>query len=219
MLSLKIKVLTMVQNILIAGAAVVGGLLFVAKRAKQSGSKSKAKDKNAIPVAWPALIASSGILRDVKTSTIPLTTAKERSDNARRIFKAFKKEGYSDGVSLAAVVNADYESRLSNKAVGDSGKSVGLFQVHSKHGLSVKDRMKPDVNIKFILGDMAKNGMTVVDMDEDGASVAALSGRFAHDVERPSDRTASLVSRASHAKKLFPMVADLGSSKFEIIGA
>jgi len=209
----------MLQNVLIAGVAVIGGLLFVGKRAKKMGEIKKATKKNAIPVAWPGLIGSSSILRDVETSTIPMTTAKERSDNAKKIFKAFKKAGYSDGIALAAVVNADYESRLSNKAVGDSGKSVGLFQVHSKHGLSAKDRMKPDVNIKFILGDMAKNGMTVVDMDEDGASVAALSGRFAHDVERPADRTASLVSRASHAKKLFPMVANLSSAEFTIIGA
>ena len=182
------------------------------------GSKGKPKTSVGAKTPYPlqALLAQSSILKEVKTSTIPYTNGTERMKNATLIFKAFKKAGYSDGIALSAVVNADYESKLSNQAVGDSGNSVGLFQVHKMHGMSVKDRMNPTKNIAFILEDFKKNGVKIVGMDSDGATVAVLSGRFGHDIERPADRIGALSKRASYARSLFPGLADLSSAQIKV---
>jgi len=207
----------------LAGVALVAYLVFAQKGEGKGISMSlpsmgKPKSNGKTPYPLGMLLGTSSIVREVQTSTIPRTSGKERLANANRIFKAFKRAGWSDGVALAAIVNADYESKLSNKAIGDSGSSVGLFQVHKVHGMSVSDRMNPTKNINFILADIAKNGHKIVLMDKNHATVAVLAGQFGHDIERPRDRVGALTKRAVYAQSLFPMVANKTSAQIEVKG-
>ena len=198
------------QAAILAVGAVAAFLLW--------GKKGKSKPPGGrVPYPLQSVLASSSVVRTVNTGNIPYTDGTERMKNATSIFKAFKKQGYSDGIAMAAIVNADYESKLSNKAVGDSGNSVGLFQVHKIHGMSVKDRMNPTKNIRFILEDFRKNGLKIVDMDQKGATIAVLSGQFGHDIERPKDRVGALTKRASYARSLFPGLANRSSSEIEVL--
>jgi len=117
---------------------------------------------------------------------------------------------------MAAIVNSNYESRLSSKAAGDKGRSTGLFQINDKHGLSKSQRMNPATSIKFILGDFSRNGSRIVSEAANGASIARLSGYFGHDIVRPSDPVKALTKRAAYAQDLFPTIANLSSQEIEI---
>jgi len=209
-----------VELFAIAGLAIAAWFVFGQSKTggvpKVPGVGRRPSPPAKTPYPLAMLLGTSTIIREVQTSTIPRTSGKERMSNATRIFKAFKRAGWSDAVALAAIVNADYESKLSNEAVGDSGSSVGLFQVHKTHGMSVKDRMNPTKNIDFILRDIAKNGHKIVLMDKNHASVAVLAGQFGHDIERPADRVGALSKRAAYAQSLFPAVANRPASAIDV---
>lgn len=83
----------------------------------------------------------------------------------------------------AAVVNAWHESALDPNAIGDSGLSVGLFQLHERGagaGLSVEARQDPDANILRIIQEAEQRGASA----QRGRSNAELTVWFANQVER-----------------------------------
>lgn len=88
---------------------------------------------------------------------------------------------------VPAVCNAYAESRLNPEAEGDSGKSVGLFQLHESgagKGMSVEARKNSQLNTRRIIE---------VCQGPDGAALRAARGKspnweltrlFAHHIER-----------------------------------
>ena len=143
-------------------------------------------------------------------------SAAGRVRNAQIIVTEFLKAGFPLGVALSAVVNARHESDLSNAAVGDSGHSVGLFQLYDSGagaGMSVEERMDPYVNTKRIIEETKVYGnktyrdgrINLMDAYDQGASVATLSLIFGRDIERPKNKGAG---RDATARKLFPLIAD-----------
>ena len=67
------------------------------------------------------------------TDSITGLTSPQKA-NAAIIEKEFLNAGHSATVTAAAIVNALAESGLNAKAAGDSGASIGLFQMNRVGG-------------------------------------------------------------------------------------
>lgn len=139
-----------------------------------------------------------------------------RLSNARIIVREFLAAGFDWKVSLAAVVNANAESSLDNKAIGDGGASVGLFQLHERgggRGMSVADRQDPVLNARRMVQETKAawnatygNYRSLSSAVAAGAAVPELAGLFAVHVERPADKDGAYFARSASAKTLFPGV-------------
>lgn len=157
------------------------------------------------------LLGGNGALR--KLIPPEMKIPEDRLDNVDIIEREFKAAGYSTSLSAAAVVNAYAESKLNAKASGDSGNSIGLFQLHSKGGglgMSVEDRQDPVINTRRIIEIITepKNGnfgKTLREMEAEGVTdIAELTAVFCRDIERPKFTTLEMTKRRELAKKLFP---------------
>lgn len=132
--------------------------------------------------------------------------------NATIIAQAFDDAGLPDTATAAAIVNAYAESGLDHTAEGDSGHSIGLFQLSdwgAGHGMTVQERKDPYVNVATILQRevLAGMGKTFRRKASEGARVAELAAIFSRDIERPKDREGQAAKRSALAFKLFPTLA------------
>lgn len=92
-----------------------------------------------------------------------------------------------DWLVPAAVANAYAESRLDPGAVGDGGLSVGLFQLHARGGgagMSVSERVVPELNARRIFEIVAGPQGAAVRAARGEATHAELARLFAHHIER-----------------------------------
>ena len=141
-------------------------------------------------------------------------TAEGRLNNAKIILKEFLDADLPLGIALAAVVNAKHESDLSNKAAGDGGNSIGLFQINSRwHPLTPEERKDPIINTRYIIKMVKRYGGALTKEYNNGASVAELSVIFGRDIERPKNKG---VGRDKTARELFPAFADLDSTTLSL---
>lgn len=127
---------------------------------------------------------------------------------AAMIEEEFLAAGLPRSVAAAAIVNAKAESQLRPWASGDSGHSIGLFQLHDKgggHGMSVEERSDARTNIQTILKRevLGKMGATLRARAESGASVSELAAIFSRDIERPRDKRGEMDKRAKMTARLF----------------
>lgn len=175
---------------------------------------------------WASLLASAPFARQAGYGGV---TAATRLQNAKIIVEEFLSAGLPLGVALAAVVNADAESGLNHMAMGDNGKSVGLFQLHENgggKGMSAADRQNPRLNTRRIISEYAaaksrtsgvdlSQGKKVVPMESldaayaRGATVGDLAGLFAFHVERPWDLVGEKEKRAARARSTFSAIASV----------
>jgi hypothetical protein len=170
-----------------------------------------------LPTLWEGSEFQRSSRYDLEAGLSTAQSIAQRLKNANLIVVQFLRAGYPLGVALAAVVNARHESDLSNYAAGDSGRSIGLFQLYDSGagaGMTIEERQDPKTNTKRIIEetdiygvknyrDGRTNLMTAYDQ---GASVAELSLIFGRDIERPKNAGAG---RDGTARKLFPLIADL----------
>jgi hypothetical protein len=124
---------------------------------------------------------------------------------ARVIVEVFDAAGLPDCITAAALANAYAESALNPAAVGDGGKSIGLFQLHERgagSGMSVAERKDPRINAKTIIDREVNQpaGARLRRAAAAGASVAKLTVIFAEDLERPFDLSARATPEA-HARE------------------
>ncbi len=191
----------------IAGVAAAAWLVFKSRQ----GPKRKQSD-GSVYVDLDELLKRSSINKTWKSSTIPRTTASERVENATITVNQWLTAGYPMGVALAALVNADYESRTSNKATGDSGNSFGLYQLHVRgagKGMTEAQMRDPVQNTLAIMRDYASgNGDPVDSAMRSGATLAQMAGLFGKYVERPANKDV-VELRTAYARKLFPEIADV----------
>ncbi len=136
-----------------------------------------------------------------------------QKEMAKIIEQKFLAAGLPKSVAAAAIVNAYAESGLRPGARGDSGHSIGLFQLHDHgggHGMSVEDRMDPSINTDTILNrEVLKGfGRKLRSAAAGGASIAELSGIFSRDIERPKDKEGSMAKRERIARRFFGNAAD-----------
>jgi hypothetical protein len=152
-----------------------------------------------------------------------------RLQNAQIIVREFLAAGFPLQLALAAVVNAVKESGLNAAIKGDSGHSVGLFQIHDLNGKRqfTGDRTDPVYNTRWIMGEVEREGPkrkytkggpsgqtftgseTLYQAMERGASVAELAGLFGAYIERPDKVASEYSARKTLARTTFPIVADL----------
>lgn len=126
---------------------------------------------------------------------------------AALIEREFTAAGFSPLVAAAAVVNAYAESRLDPKAVGDSGRSIGLFQLSIKGagaGMSVAARQDPTTNTRTLIAREARALAKIKAAVAKGASLGDLVEMFSTYVERPGDKPGEAVKRRLYAVRLFP---------------
>lgn len=159
-------------------------------------------------------------------ATLALTLSGDRLANATIILEEFRAAGLPDGLALAAIVNADAESRLNARAIGDKGKSVGLFQLHEAgggRGMSTAERQDPRLNTRRIIQEYKAARAKTVYLDSAtdqriaaesidaamarGATVAEVAGLWAAYVERPFAAQAERIARAARAYVVVPLLA------------
>jgi len=148
-------------------------------------------------------------------------SAEGRLANAKIIVNSFLSAGFPIGIALAALVNAQHESRLSNNAVGDSGESIGLFQLRWSEaglgagaGMTVSERMDPQSNTDRIIVETQDYGTQLMEAYNAGASLATLSVIFGRDIERPADAS----GRDDTARKMFGPLADMPANQLVLAG-
>lgn len=122
------------------------------------------------------------------------------------ISREFAAAGYSAAVGAAAVVNAYAESGLNPNAVGDGGRSVGLFQLHERGGgagMTVEQRKDPAQNTRRIIeeANRAAGFRAVAAVSND---IPTLAAAFSTYVERPADKAGAEATRRALAQRFFP---------------
>ncbi len=170
-----------------------------------------------LPTLWEGSEFQRASRYDLEAGLSTAQSVAQRIKNAKLIVTQFLRAGYPLGIALAAVVNSRHESDLSNYAAGDSGRSIGLFQLYDSgagKGMTIEERQDPKKNTLRIIeetdiygkrsySDGRTNLMTAYD---NGASLADLAIIFGRDIERPANKGAG---RDKTARSLFPMIADL----------
>lgn len=113
-------------------------------------------------------------------------------------------------IVAAAVVNAWHESTLNPNAVGDSGASVGLFQLHIRgagSGLTTETRKDPRTNARIILKRevLGSFGEKLIRAAKNpNSTVAQLTAIFCERIERPRNKEIQGQRRARTAMQFFP---------------
>lgn len=200
----------------VAGVAAVAWLIYASK-----GSKTRTGPFEQVTrIDVPGLIGASSINKTISMSTIPRTTGEQRVDNSITSaelwleganFRGKKLKSVPMGIALAAIINADYESRSSNFATGDSGKSIGLYQIHERsRGSFSESELRTATGNTLRMMELYWSGRNarVEGAYQAGATVAELAGLFGKYVEKTANPNA-LTLRADYARKLFPSIADL----------
>lgn len=128
----------------------------------------------------------------------------------RIIFEEFRKAGFHRGVALAAVANAWAESSLNPNAVGDAGKSVGLFQLHEAgvgHGMSVEARRDPATNARTMANWGRREPRFMEVVNDPNSTLRDLTYAFTVYLERPQNMHEHGLSRAAWAERNYPSAA------------
>lgn len=158
--------------------------------------------------------------RTVAYSAVGLTDAQRV--NASVVEALFTAAGYSPSTIAAAIVNALAESGLNAAALGDGGKSVGLFQLNTVAGAGkghgVVSLQNAAYNTNTLLSVEKKALAKVEAVAKTGASVSTLAAAFAQLVERPSNVATAMASRAARAAIVFPLGAGGASSSRSPVG-
>lgn len=114
----------------------------------------------------------------------------QQLDIARRIEKRLRYHGFSDNMIIGAIANAHAESRLNPGAIGDKGKSTGVFQLN-KNGLG-KGMKKEDMHSVESSVDRvaraARKSKRLMRAERNGASAEEHTKIFCEDVMRPSHK-------------------------------
>ncbi len=161
---------------------------------------------------------SGGSTPQAPTSRPISAYKQDKQQNIRTIEEVFASKGYPIQMARAAITNARAESNFDNTAVGDQGRSVGLFQLNIQGagaGMSVEERMDPVKNTERIIETMQRVWNKTESGHESlasalarGASIAELAGLFCIYVERPANRERQLLYRQELARQLFGAEAD-----------
>lgn len=141
-------------------------------------------------------------------SLAPFGLSASQRAMAEIIEREFVRAGYPLIVAAAAIVNAYAESGLDPKAVGDSGRSIGLMQLNERgagRGLTVAQRQDPTTNVRTLIARETKALAKVKKLADEGASLPSVTGAFCSLVERPSDKAAKATYRAGLSYRFFPL--------------
>lgn len=105
-------------------------------------------------------------------------------NNVKTVIEVAKEKGIDPTLAVATML---VESGGDNKAVGDGGHSIGLFQLNDNGegaGMSVAQREDPRLNAETALSVFAQNENAVRDINRDGK---ISGGDLASQSQRPAD--------------------------------
>lgn len=125
---------------------------------------------------------------------------------ALMVEKELDEMDVSKNIIAAAIVNAVAESKLNANAIGDKGKSVGVFQLH-KDGLGNKLSIEERKNINIssnIIGIQILKDDRLFKRDNQGAEIGELTSIITEDIMRPKEILKEKKTRSMLAKILFP---------------
>ncbi len=112
-----------------------------------------------------------------------------REQNAAYIRSVFSAFGIPKVGQDAAIANAIAESNLNNMVAGDSGSSVGLFQINALGRKFAADRRDPVYNaLWMVTNEVIKPAGAKYLAAVAAGDVRLAAQRFAVDIERPADR-------------------------------
>ena len=119
-------------------------------------------------------------------------------DNACHVEVQMVRAGWNRELVVGALANAWHESRWTTDAVGDRGKSVGFWQLHSKglgHGMDAPSRMDLSVATDVVIRSSERQKLTTADFRTNGQA----SDAFCRKVMRPQhpDRDARKRARTA----------------------
>jgi len=128
----------------------------------------------------------------------------ERAVVAQTIETTLVANGISPRLARAATINAYAESKLNPLAVGDHGRSVGVFQLHTK-GMGNKMTYEQRINIKTSAERVAKalaKDKVILKMQDNCASMDQLVSAFTVRIMRPSKKKKRARERVALAHKI-----------------
>ena len=111
-----------------------------------------------------------------------------------------------NNIIAAAIVNGVAESKLDSNAIGDNGKSIGVFQLHNNglgNKISPYYRKNVHVNSSVVAIQILKN-KRLFDKDKHKASISELTAIIAKDIMRPDNIETQIIIRNNLAKAIFP---------------
>ena len=103
-------------------------------------------------------------------------------------------------------MNAVAESGLNPLAIGDNGKSIGIFQLHSNglgHKISADLRKNANINSNIIAVQIIKNNK-LLKTEQSGGKISELTKIITKDIMRPKNVEQRMKERAKLAKQIFP---------------
>lgn len=106
--------------------------------------------------------------------------------------------GFGPQLARAATINAYAESKLVPTAVGDHGKSIGVFQLHADglgNNMSVKERMDIKTSATRIASAVHKDG-SLLKLQDKCAPLEEMVKVFTVKIERPSNSKKKAIERA-----------------------
>jgi hypothetical protein len=125
----------------------------------------------------------------------------DRAVIAKEIETHLAAHGFDERLARAATINAYAESGLNPSAVGDKGRSVGVFQLNSRglgHDMTKTERMSVKLSAEKIAQAVYKDGV-LIDMQSRCDSLEDMVKAFTIRIERPSNAKKKAVARSKLA--------------------
>jgi len=157
------------------------------------------------------LVNSTAVEPEIPTKYLKDTVCRNLSDKienqsfACEVEQVFRNEGFNSKLITAALSNSYAESEFNPAAVGDKGKSIGIFQLHEnglgKH-MSNDERHDVKTSARRVIIAVRKSSKLTKAIESD-ASTEELTKLFCTEIMRPSDKYNKARSRVFILNKIF----------------
>lgn len=147
------------------------------------------------------------IVIEQKTVTSYTTNINEQQkQTAMTIENSLRMMEIPDNIIAAAIVNGIAESELDANAVGDNGKSYGIFQLHNSGlGNKISPHYRKNIHINSsVVGIQILKNQNLIKQDEKGACIGKLTQIITKDIMRPDNVLQQMQIRNNLAKIIFP---------------
>lgn len=130
----------------------------------------------------------------------------QQRETALTIENSLKMMEIPDNIIAAAIVNGIAESRLNANAVGDNGKSYGIFQLHSSGlGNKISPHFRKNIHINSsVIGIQIIKNENLFKEDQNSASIGKLTQIITKDIMRPANVKQKMQQRHKLAQTIFP---------------
>ena len=142
--------------------------------------------------------------------TIVISFAENLSTEQQRVAIIIENElkelNIAPNVIAAAIVNSLAESKLKENAIGDGGKSYGIFQLHINglgHNLSIAERQNIRISSN-VIGVQIIRSDSLYKSDKAGESIPKLSSIISEEIMRPKNTELEKETRKKLAMTIFP---------------